>query len=203
MRSRCSLLIIAVALLALTSCRDRPLLSDVSFSTDLITPNADRDNDVLLINYSLGRSARISICFGGPEGERYYFRKDAYRGPSVGGPYGVYFAGVVDGYTLPEDDFDGFVVEKRVLRDGTYTWIVEAVDDVGTRSGQMLELARRENWTLRQLYQHFAAARGHMVLVGTPSMVVDAMMTRRGSLISLPFKRTRTTGAGPPAIYSA
>ena len=52
---------------------------------------------------------------------------------------------------------------------------LEAVDDVGTRSGQMLELARRENWTLRQLYQHFAAARGHMVLVGTPTMVVDAM----------------------------
>jgi len=52
---------------------------------------------------------------------------------------------------------------------------LSAVDDVGTRSGQMLELARRNNWTLRQLYQHFAAARGHMVLVGTPSMVVDAM----------------------------
>jgi alkanesulfonate monooxygenase len=52
---------------------------------------------------------------------------------------------------------------------------LEAVDDVGTRSGQMLDLARRENWTLRQLYQHFAAARGHMVLVGTPTSVVDAM----------------------------
>lgn len=49
------------------------------------------------------------------------------------------------------------------------------VDDVGTRSGQMLALAKREKWTLRQLYQHFAATRGHMVLVGTPSMVVDAM----------------------------
>jgi alkanesulfonate monooxygenase len=50
-----------------------------------------------------------------------------------------------------------------------------AVDDVGTRSGQMLELAKRENWTLRQLYEHFAATRGHMVLIGTPSMVVDTM----------------------------
>ena len=52
---------------------------------------------------------------------------------------------------------------------------LDAVDDVGTRSGQMLELAKRENWTLRQLYQHFAAARGHMLLIGTPTMVVDAM----------------------------
>ena len=50
-----------------------------------------------------------------------------------------------------------------------------AVDDVGTRSGQMLDMARREGWTLRQLYQHFAATRGHMVLVGTPETVVDAM----------------------------
>ena len=49
------------------------------------------------------------------------------------------------------------------------------IDDVGTRSGQMLELAKKENWTLRQLYQHFAAARGHMVLIGTPAMVADKM----------------------------
>jgi alkanesulfonate monooxygenase len=52
---------------------------------------------------------------------------------------------------------------------------LSAVDDVGTRSGQMLEMAQRKNWTLRQLYQHFAATRGHMVLVGTSSMIVDAM----------------------------
>ncbi len=52
---------------------------------------------------------------------------------------------------------------------------LEAVDDVGTRSGQMLDLARQKKWTLRQLYQHFAAARGHMVLVGTPDMVANKM----------------------------
>ncbi|MBK17311.1 MAG: nitrilotriacetate monooxygenase [Rhodospirillaceae bacterium] len=52
---------------------------------------------------------------------------------------------------------------------------IDAVDDVGTRSGQMIELAKRENWTLRQLYQHFSATRGHMVLVGTPTTVADAM----------------------------
>lgn len=52
---------------------------------------------------------------------------------------------------------------------------LSAVDEVGTRSGQMLDMARREGWTLRQLYQHFAATRGHMVLVGTPTEVVDSM----------------------------
>ena len=39
----------------------------------------------------------------------------------------------------------------------------------------MLNLARREGWTLRQLYQHFAATRGHMVLTGTPADVADGM----------------------------
>jgi FMN-dependent oxidoreductase (nitrilotriacetate monooxygenase family) len=52
---------------------------------------------------------------------------------------------------------------------------VGAVDDVGTRSGQMLDMARSKNWTLRQLYQHFAATRGHMVMVGTPTSVADEM----------------------------
>jgi len=50
-----------------------------------------------------------------------------------------------------------------------------AMDDVSTRSGQMIELAKRQNWTLRQLYEHFAATRGHMVLIGTPATVVDTM----------------------------
>jgi alkanesulfonate monooxygenase len=46
---------------------------------------------------------------------------------------------------------------------------------VGSRSGQMMDLARRNNWTLRQLYQHFAGTRGHFSLIGSPSQVVDQM----------------------------
>lgn len=52
---------------------------------------------------------------------------------------------------------------------------LNAVHEVGSRSEQMLKLARDKRWTLRQLYQHFAASRGHMVLVGTPKAVVDSM----------------------------
>ncbi|MGE3709289.1 MAG: LLM class flavin-dependent oxidoreductase [Hyphomicrobiaceae bacterium] len=50
-----------------------------------------------------------------------------------------------------------------------------ANEDVGSRSNQMFELAHRNKMTLRQLYQHFSAARGHMMLIGTPTTVVDAM----------------------------
>jgi alkanesulfonate monooxygenase len=46
---------------------------------------------------------------------------------------------------------------------------------VSSRSGQMVDLARRNNWTLRQLYQYFAGTRGHFSLIGSPSQVVDQM----------------------------
>ena len=130
------LLVITILLgmtLALTACGAKPLLSEVSFSTDLITPNADNDRDILVITYNLSRSADISIYFQGQDGNRYYFRDHIRRGPSVEEPYQVYFAGVVDGYLLPNEDkqFEGFTVEKRVLQDGVYTWTVEATDTEG------------------------------------------------------------------------
>jgi len=117
--------------LALTACGEKPLLSDVSFSADLITPNADHDNDVLIITYNLSRSAEVSIYFEDRRGNRYCFRDHIHHGPSVEEPYQVYFAGVVDGYVLPGEQFEGFAVEKRVLQDGVYNWVVEATDAEG------------------------------------------------------------------------
>ena len=38
---------------------------------------------------------------------------------------------MVDGYTLPGEQFEGFTVTQRVLQDGLYTWVVEAVDSAG------------------------------------------------------------------------
>ena len=117
--------------LALTACGEKPLLSKVSFSADLITPNADYDADVLVITYDLSRSAEVSIYLEDDGGRRYYFRDHVHHGPSVEEPYQVYFAGVVEGYVLAGEQFDGFAVDKRVLQDGTYTWVVEATDAQG------------------------------------------------------------------------
>lgn len=117
--------------LTLTACGEKPLLSKVSFSTDTITPNADHDTDVLVVTYNLARSAEVSIYFEDDEGNRYYFRDHVHHGPSVEEPYQVLFAGVVDGYVLPGEEFEGFTVEKRVLQDGAYTWAVEATDAQG------------------------------------------------------------------------
>ena len=118
-------------LLILTACGEKPLLSDVSSSVNLITPNADHDNDVLTITYNLSRSAEVSIYFEDDAGNRYYFRDHVHHGPSIEQPYQVYFPGVVDGYVLPGEQFEGFAVEKRVLQDGDYIWTVEATDESG------------------------------------------------------------------------
>ncbi len=39
----------------------------------------------------------------------------------------------------------------------------------------VLELARREKYTVRQLYEYLAGARGHWVVVGTPQTIADRM----------------------------
>ena len=39
----------------------------------------------------------------------------------------------------------------------------------------VLELARREKYTVRQLYEYLAGARGHWVVVGTPETIADRM----------------------------
>lgn len=44
-----------------------------------------------------------------------------------------------------------------------------------SRSALLMEMARRENLTLRQLYYRVAAARGHLLLVGTAVQVADVL----------------------------
>jgi hypothetical protein len=121
-----------IPVLALTGCGEDRLLSEVEFSTDLITPNADYETDVLVITYNLDRSARVSVYFEDQDGNRYYFRDRVRHPPSVEAPFEVYFSGVVDGYVLPGEELEGFTVEKRLLQDGGYTWVVEATDAEGT-----------------------------------------------------------------------
>jgi hypothetical protein len=125
-------IVMLTALLGIGGCGPRPLLSDVSFSRDQITPNADRDGDVVEITFSLARRAAVSIYFEDQDGRRYYYRDRIPHAPSVEKPYQLYFAGVVDGYELPGEQFEGYSVEKRVLQNGAYTWVVEALEATGT-----------------------------------------------------------------------
>ncbi len=102
--------------LLLSGCGRKPLLYGVAFSNPHITPNADGDTDITRITYSLGRSAEISIYFIGPDGTRHYFREQEPRAPRQN--YQVYFGGVI---------------ADRMLPDGDYEWVVEAVAADGER----------------------------------------------------------------------
>jgi len=108
-----------------------PLLYDVTMTPEDISPNADGDNDVTEIFYSLRRPATVSIYFEDESGERHYFRNQRRRSA---GDYNVYWGGVVDesesSESAPPTD-GGEEVLSRVLPDGVYRWVIEAVDDNG------------------------------------------------------------------------
>jgi hypothetical protein len=117
------LVCLSLGLSFLTGCAAGPLLTDVSFNPQTITPNADGLEDVTRIRYHLNDSADLSIYFLDQESRRYYFRDQRRRSA---GDYQVDFGGVVDG---------------AMLRDGSYTWVVEATADHGetaSQSGQLL-----------------------------------------------------------------
>ena len=99
--------------LTLSGCGFRPLLYDVSVSPETITPNADGITDVTRFSYKLARSADLSIFLVDEAGETHFFRQDQRRSA---GDYSVDFGGVIQGAMLP---------------DGSYTWVVRAVDDRG------------------------------------------------------------------------
>jgi len=122
-----------LALLALTACGQLdvsmgPLLYDVQIAPDAITPNADGDQDVTEIQYSLRRSADVSIYFENENGERYYFRDARRRSP---GKYSVFWGGTVEETRLIETDAGVQEITSWVLPDGLYRWTIEAAEDDG------------------------------------------------------------------------
>ena len=54
-------------------------------------------------------------------------------------------------------------------------YIPEPPKGINSRAHVVLQLARREKYTVRQLYEYLAGARGHWVVVGTPQTIADRM----------------------------
>lgn len=102
---------------------NRPLILEAAFSADILTPNADGQGDVAVFSYALARDARVSITLTDASGQVYTFR-DAQATPQ--GEYSITFSGIVEGYTLPDEDIIG-MVERRLLPDGVYTWTLDAI----------------------------------------------------------------------------
>jgi hypothetical protein len=99
-----------------------PLIVDAEFSLTTISPNADGVEDVTEFSYTLSREARISITFTNGEGRVFTFRSDE---PRIRGDYAVLFSGVVDGYVVEGETFNGEIL-RRLIPDGTYTWRLQA-----------------------------------------------------------------------------
>jgi len=108
---------------------NRPLLADVSFSLSTISPNADGLDDVTVIRYTLNRTAKVTVSLtNAATNQRFTYRENETRPANN---YQVLFSGVVDGYTLPGETIVG-KIERRLIPNGEYTWLVVAVDDGGT-----------------------------------------------------------------------
>ncbi|GIV76901.1 MAG: hypothetical protein KatS3mg050_1295 [Litorilinea sp.] len=108
-----------------------PLLYDVRVAPDFITPNADGNQDVTEIRYSLRRSATVSIYFENEAGQRFYFRQERRRSP---GDYSVQWGGVVDEPRTVETDYGTQEILSQVLPDGRYRWVIQAVEDNGQQA---------------------------------------------------------------------
>ncbi len=106
---------------------DLPLITEAGFSSDVISPNADGDNDVAVFSYALSRNAKVSILFTDEQGHEFDFRRDEPRTPDN---YTVQFSGVVDGYTLPGEQVSGEIL-RRLMPNGNYVWKLQAVDANG------------------------------------------------------------------------
>lgn len=110
-----------------------PLLRSAEVSPTALTPNADGVSDVTRIQYDLDRPAYVSIYFLAADGRRYDFRAQK---PRDSGEHSLLFSGVVEGFTLPDEQEEG-VILRRVLPDGKYRWVIEAADTPGG-TGEMV-----------------------------------------------------------------
>ncbi len=59
--------------------------------------------------------------------------------------------------------------------DAPFPKLEEADINFSSRQQMMIEIAHKHNFSIRQLYEYIASARGHWTLIGTPEQVVDQL----------------------------
>jgi hypothetical protein len=130
-----------------------PLLYDVRVAPDTISPNADGDQDVTEIFYSLRRTATVSIYFENEAGERFYFRQDRRRSPGV---YDVQWGGVVEVGRTVETSYGPQEIVSQVLPDGRYRWTIEAIDERARRESATGSITLQEGDTVLPELHNFS-----------------------------------------------
>ncbi len=64
---------------------------------------------------------------------------------------------------------------KKFDLDAPFPKLEDADINFSSRQQMMIDIARKHNFSIRQLYEYIASARGHWTLVGTPQQVVDQL----------------------------
>ncbi|MBZ0309290.1 MAG: hypothetical protein K8I82_24710 [Anaerolineae bacterium] len=127
------------------------LLSETQFSPARITPNADGEDDITLFSYALSRPADVTLIFKDDRGQEYIFRDTE---PRVKGDYSVEFSGVVDGFQHEGETWEGSL-ERRLLPDGRYNWMLTATDSDGEQETQTGTLEIAEGDSALPLIEYF------------------------------------------------
>ena len=52
---------------------------------------------------------------------------------------------------------------------------VEEINSIKSRTQLVIDLAKRDNLTIRQLYQRISGGRGHREIIGTPEQIADQL----------------------------
>ncbi|MCU0475096.1 MAG: hypothetical protein MUC99_03110 [Anaerolineae bacterium] len=129
--------VVAAALVVLASGAllnpDRPLVSEAGFDAVVLSPNADGVADVVTFAFTLARTADVSLHLIDGEQSIYEFRTNVRTPP---GQYAIQFSGVVDGFSLPDEAFEG-TIDRRLVPDGDYLWEIIAVGVEQAEVGQL------------------------------------------------------------------
>lgn len=104
-----------------------PLIMEARFDRASISPNADGEDDIAVFEYRLSRPAVVSLSLAAHGGRRFYFRQNQAR---EDGEYSVLFSGVVAGFTHEGESVYG-EIERRLIPNGDYRWLLEAEADDG------------------------------------------------------------------------
>ena len=111
-----------IFILVLTACGSGTILTKLSANPETISPRAGAPNRATKIDYSLSRSATVSVYLLDSLQRKHSIRESQ---PRAAGDYEILFGGIVDDRTLP---------------DGSYQLVVEAKDESGAVQAERLPL---------------------------------------------------------------
>ncbi len=112
--------------LLIASCARGPFMSDVQIQPNTISPDADGTDDVARITYTLARYSSLSVYLVDEAGVEYVLREDVSRPP---GSYELLFGGVIGTRLLPDGEYS--CVFEAVAEDGERARVVEALTILG------------------------------------------------------------------------